>query len=340
MITRSSSPAKTTGLGRGPPGEWSRHARLKILEYLSAELPVDDRGELQWILRMEVRRDRSARVITLSQRQYSEKLVDRYLPPEEVLREYDSPLDEETHPLTHEQCPTPGSDLHTAMAEKRVTYMSAVGALLWVAAGTRPDLTYTVSLLARFCSNPGPDHYAALMRALGYLRRTRNYVLRIAPRPADEVVIYSDASWLTKNSVSGGLILVWAVLVAWWARLQKSVSASTCEAEAFAAALASREGIYVRDFMDDIGFTVTKATPLMLDSKSAIDLASDPVAFKKTKHILRHTYELRDRVARGVYVPMYVETESQLADVLTKGLRQHLHKAMLPRLLYLPDDSA
>ena len=96
----------------------------------------------------------------------------------------------------------------------------------------------------------------------------------------------------------------------------------------------------MRDFMEDVGFTVTKATPLMLDSKSAIDLASDPVAFKKTKHILRHTYELRDRVARGIYTPCFVDTESQLADVLTKGLRLHQHKSMLPRLLYLPDKSA
>ena len=141
---------------------------------------------------------------------------------------------------------------------------------------------------------------------------------------------------LARPAARGGLILVWAALVAWWARLQKSVSASTCEAEAFAAALASREGIFVRDFMEDVGFAVTKATPLMLDSKSALDLASDPVAFKKTKHILRHTYELRDRVARGIYAPQYVDTESQLADILTKGLRQHHHKSMLPRLLYLP----
>ena len=92
--------------------------------------------------------------------------------------------------------------------------------------------------------------------------------------------------------------------------------------------------------MEDVGFAVSKATPLMLDSKSAIDLASDPVAFKKTKHILRHTHELRDRVARGIYTPVYVDTDSQLADILTKGMRQHQHKAMLPRLLYLPDKSA
>ena len=113
-----------------------------------------------------------------------------------------------------------------------------------------------------------------------------------------------------------------------------------CESEVYAAALASREGVHIRDFVEDIGFGVTKATPLMLDSKSAIDLASDPVAFKKTKHILRHTYELRDRVARNIYQPVFVDTESQLADILTKGLRQHLHKAMLPRLLCLSGESA
>ena len=48
------------------------------------------------------------------------------------------------------------------------TYASAVGALLWLAAGTRPDLTYSVSLLARYCSNPGEKHYEALLRVLAY----------------------------------------------------------------------------------------------------------------------------------------------------------------------------
>ena len=75
--------------------------------------------------------------------------------------------------------------------------------------------------------------------------------------------------------------------VVWWSRRQRSVSASTAEAEYFAAALASREGVYVRDFLDSIGFGVTQPTPLFIDSKAALDLTADPVAFKKTKHILR-----------------------------------------------------
>lgn len=114
------------------------------------------------------------------------------------------------------------------------------------------------------------------------------------------------------------------------------MTASTAEAETYAAALASREGIYVRDFLEDIGFGVTRPTPLLLDSKAAIDLAADPVAFKKTKHILRHAYELRDRVARRIYATGFVDSESQLADILTKGLRVHLHRQQLAALLYSP----
>ena len=70
-----------------------------------------------------------------------------------------------------------------------------------------------------------------------------------------------------------------------------------------------------------------------LDSKSALELSRDPTHFKLTKHILRHAYELRDRVARRVYSPEFVESSGQLADVLTKALRPGLHWAIVPMLL-------
>ena len=55
---------------------------------------------------------------------------------------------------TPEQCPAAGSQEADDMAPLKETYMSVVGALLWLAACTRPDLTYTTSVLARFVSNP------------------------------------------------------------------------------------------------------------------------------------------------------------------------------------------
>ena len=177
------------------------------------------------------------------------------------------------------------------------------------------------------------------MRTLGYLHSTAHLVLCLQPT-TPELEVYSDASWLTRNSVSGGLILYRRCPIAWWSRLQKSVSASTAEAETFAAALASREAIYVRDLLADLSFGVTRPTPLYLDSKAALDLAVDPVAFKKTKHILRHAFELRDRVARRLFTPSFVPSEDQLADIFTKALRVAPHQTMLHRLLSTSSSSS
>ena len=62
-----------------------------------------------------------------------------------------------------------------------------------------------------------------------------------------------DASWASKHSTSGGIVMYRGCLIVWWSRLQKSISASATEAEYFAAALASREGVYVRDLLEDLG---------------------------------------------------------------------------------------
>ena len=128
-----------------------------------------------------------------------------------------------------------------------------------------------------------------MQRALAYLQTTRHWVLRMAPVAGMEhpLEIYSDASWTSDNSITGGAIFYMGVLLAWWTRRQKSVSSSSAQAEYFAAATASREGVYFRDLLEDAGLPLKGPTPLLLDSKSAIDLAYDPVAFKKTKHIMR-----------------------------------------------------
>ena len=48
-------------------------------------------------------------------------------------------------------------------------------------------------------------------------------------------------------------------------------------------------------------------------------LAFDPVAFKKTKHILRAAEGLRDYVARDVLKLVHITGTTNLADILTKA---------------------
>ena len=131
---------------------------------------------------------------------------------------------------------------------------------------------------------------------------------------------YSDADWSERQSTSGAVFFVCGCAVAWYSRLQRCIAHSTAEAEFIGASMAAREGMFLRDVLRDLGYGPEGPTILYLDSKSAIDLAFDAVAFKKTKHVLRDAYFLRDLVMRLVYKPVHVCSADQLADIQTKAL--------------------
>lgn len=74
----------------------------------------------------------------------------------------------------------------------------------------------------------------------------------------------------------------------------------------------------MRELLVDLGFTQTYPTPLRTDNKGVVDLSFDPVAFKKTKHILRAAEFLRDSVARRQVTIVWLSGADNVADVLTK----------------------
>ena len=96
---------------------------------------------------------------------------------------------------------------------------------------------------------------------------------------------------------------------------------------------AAREGIFLCELLVDFGRPQLQSTPMHLDSKSAIDMAFDPVAFKKTKHILRDAEYLRDLVAREVYAPTHVPSAEQVADIFTKALLRATFVALRAHLV-------
>lgn len=68
-----------------------------------------------------------------------------------------------------------------------------IGSLLYVAVMTHPDIAFAVSRLARFMTNPGPEHQKAADRVLLYLHTTRNFALQFGGR--DDLRAASDASF-------------------------------------------------------------------------------------------------------------------------------------------------
>ena len=115
----------------------------------------------------------------------------------------------------------------------------------------------------------------------------------------------------------------------WFSKMQRSVTLSSAEAEYFGAMLAARDLIFIRELLLDLSCAVTAASKILCDSKSAVDMAFDPVAFKKTKHILRAAEFLRDLVARDVITMEHVSGSVMVADVLTEAVARLLFLQLL-----------
>jgi hypothetical protein len=64
-----------------------------------------------------------------------------------------------------------------------------------LASATRSDISYAVSKLSRFVSNPGDDHWCALERVLRYLKGTISYGIHYTGYPR-VLEGYCDANWI------------------------------------------------------------------------------------------------------------------------------------------------
>ncbi|KAL0552311.1 hypothetical protein IC582_011419 [Cucumis melo] len=85
----------------------------------------------------------------------------------------------------------------------QLEYFCIIGSLMYIMSCTHPNIAYVVSKLSRYTSNPGQDHWKAILRILGYLKHTKNYGLHYTRYPA-VLEGYSDANWIssTKDSKS------------------------------------------------------------------------------------------------------------------------------------------
>lgn len=71
---------------------------------------------------------------------------------------------------------------------------------------------------------------------------------------------------------------------------------------------------------------------LLVDNKSAIALAKNPVHHDRSKHIDVKFHFIRDSMETGQVEVDYVRTQEQLADVLTKSLGRVQFTEMRRRL--------
>jgi hypothetical protein len=139
-----------------------------------------------------------------------------------------------------------------------------------------------------------------------------------------ELVGYSDADWggchETRRSTTGYVFTLGGAAITWASRLQPTVAQSSCEAEYMAMCAATREAVYLRLLLQELGVNTNSGTVIYVDNQGAIALAQNPAHHKLTKHIAIQYHFTRERVASGEITLAYMPTVDQLADILTKAL--------------------
>ncbi len=130
---------------------------------------------------------------------------------------------------------------------KKTPYCEAIGSLMYLAVATCPNISFAVSTLSQFLTNPGVAHWEAIKHVFQYLISTKDTSLTFG---ADHHTLlgYTDANGGTQahsRAISGYVFLLDGGAVSWSLCKQELVTLSTAEAEYVTVTHATKELIWL-----------------------------------------------------------------------------------------------
>ncbi|TMW55190.1 hypothetical protein Poli38472_013952 [Pythium oligandrum] len=207
----------------------------------------------------------------------------------------------------------------------RRPFRSLIGALQYLAMGTRPDIAYAVSYISRFAEEPREVHWNAAIRIVHYLKGTVNLGITYKGNSGSVTfVAWSDSDWAsdaqTRRSTTGLMLTMNSGPVVFKTKLQRTVALSTAEAEYTAISMCTQEVLWVRALLEELGHAQVRPTTICTDNKSAIAIAKNVGYSARAKHVDIRYHFVRAHLADGDIDLQYVPSASQLADFLTKPI--------------------
>jgi hypothetical protein len=153
----------------------------EVKSFLSKSFDIKDLGEVYVILSIKLIKADGG--ITLSQSHYVEKVLKR-------LGFFDC-----------KPSSTPYYPSVTLWKNKRIgldqlRYSQIIGSLMYLASATRTNISFAMSKLSRFMSNPETDHWHALEWVMRYFQGTMSYVIHYSSKHA-VLEGYSDLNWIS-----------------------------------------------------------------------------------------------------------------------------------------------
>ena len=284
---------------------------------------ISDLGEARFCVGIAISRDRANRLISISQTALIDRVIQQF--GQTDADPISTPMDPSVaKSLTRPSPSDPPLSDNDSHELARIPYRSLVGSLMYLAVGTRPDISFAVARLCQFLDCYRRVHWNAAIRVVRYLKSTRLLTLNLGGDPELDLVGFSDSSYAdcpdTARSTMGYCFSLGGAVFTWSSCRQKTVSNSSCEAEYIALSEASREALWLRQFLREVHFLKPNPTVLLCDNNGAKALSSDPTHHSRSKHIdVRHHF-VRERVDDGSLTIWRVPGHDNVADIFTKAL--------------------
>eukprot|EP00253_Pinus_taeda_P017588 PITA_17588 len=160
-----------------------------------------------------------------------------------------------------------------------------------------------------------PTLYRQLIGSLTYLVNTRPDICFAVNTMSQFMCEPRKVHWVAAKHICG-------TCRGQWIMKQAAISLSSAEAEYRGAVEASKEALWLRQILSELGFEQQHPTTLWFDNQSAIQLCKDPVQHQRSKHIELHMHFIRKLIHDHVLEVQYCSTDDQVADIFTKALTE------------------
>jgi hypothetical protein len=233
------------------------------------------------------------------------------------------------------------------------SYRSIVGMLLYLTTNTRPDCSFAVSQVGRFCHDPKKSHATAIKTIVRYLHRTSDKGMIVRPTGVLNLENYVDASFANSYGVepaedpvsvksrTGIIVFLAGCPLIWKSQLQQSIALSTFQSEYQALSHSMRILIPLR------GLLLETSAKLMLpsaltstilcrtheDNASALLLANSQHLNNRNKYLAVKLHHFWSHVKPGVIEVVKCDTKEMIADHLTKPLVREVFERLRKMML-------
>lgn len=289
-------------------------SKLKLM--LSERFHMKDLGKVNQYLGINIEYDANKKEMYLSQENYITGLAMKYELEESRIVETPMEINLKLEPADK--------------IDDKIKYRNLIGTLLYIANGTRPDISFSVNYLSRFQQSYCETHYRYALRVLKYLYHTRSLKLNYNTRIMEKLDAFVDSDWasdtLDRKSTTGIIVRIFGNLVLWKTQKQRVVSRASTHAEFYALADCVQEVIPIKGILSEFGIKKEDSVNIYEDNSGAIALSKHGKFSKNSKHIDTSYHFVNDYEKKGIINVQKISTQDQLADILTKSLGKTMFK--------------